>query len=178
VEPYLADCAFALEAWRSGYNGKVILRAARHADFDWDMESSDTDFMFASGAIGGDLPQAEARLRMLSAALGKANFPHQLKLDSTPGVLRASIAYAWPPGQHVVAWVIAIPSRAGSPCDTRFAVAESAKPVMGGQHSSEQRSGNRRLQNQSAPLLPQNRLLTRQLEFTGNRDRAVATVLE
>src|ERR1043165_3279040 len=40
IEPHLVHCELGLVPYRSGYNGKVILRAPRDADFEWEMDSS------------------------------------------------------------------------------------------------------------------------------------------
>src|SRR4051812_29378426 len=74
IEPHLVQSGLALEAWQSGYNGKVILRAPLNSDFDWEMDSSDYPLLFASGIIPGDVSAAEARLRTLSSVLPRRVF--------------------------------------------------------------------------------------------------------
>jgi hypothetical protein len=96
IEPHLVHSGLALEAWPSGYNGKVILRAPLNSDFDWEMDSSNYPLLFASGIIPGDVFAAEARLRTLSSVLRMANFPHRILLDHPPGNLHASIEHEWP----------------------------------------------------------------------------------
>ena len=95
IEPHLVHCRLALTPYRSGYNGKVILRAPPDTDFEWEMDSSDHPGMFASGFIVGEAQVAEAQLRTLSAALRMAQFPHRIGLDDPEGNLYASIEHAW-----------------------------------------------------------------------------------
>ena len=97
IEPHLVQCGLALEPWHSGYNGRVILRASRAADFEWAMDSSDDPVMVASGTISGDGDAVEAQLRTFSGALRMAAFPHRILLDAPPGTLRVSIEHEWPP---------------------------------------------------------------------------------
>jgi hypothetical protein len=95
IEPHLVHCGLALEAWQSGYNGKVILRA-RDSELEWEMDSSDSALMFASRFIPSDARTADAQLRTLSTALRMAHFPHRILLDDPPGNLQVSIEHAWP----------------------------------------------------------------------------------
>lgn len=97
IGPHLVHCELGLTPWRSGYNGKVILRAPLDSDFEWEMDSSDDAKMFASGFIPGDARAAEVKLRTLSTSLRLAGFPHRILLDEPSGNLSASIEHAWPP---------------------------------------------------------------------------------
>jgi hypothetical protein len=97
IEPHLVHCGLGLDAWQSGYNGKVILRAQLDSDVEWAMDSSDEPTMFASGVIPGDTGAAEVKLRTLSTCLRLAGFPHRILLDDPSGYLCASIEHAWPP---------------------------------------------------------------------------------
>jgi hypothetical protein len=99
IEPHLARCGLALEAWKSGYNDKVILRALPDSELAWEMDSSDSALMFASGCISNDLRTADAQLRKLSTALRMARFPHRILLDDAAGNLHVSIEHAWPPSE-------------------------------------------------------------------------------
>jgi hypothetical protein len=97
IEPHLGQCALALSPWQSGYNGKVILRALREADFVWEMDSSDDAVLFASGSIAGEPRAGEARLRTLSTSLRMAGFRHRILLDDPAGNPYASIEHEWSP---------------------------------------------------------------------------------
>lgn len=95
IEPHLSHCDLALSPWQSGYNGKIILRSPVDADFEWEMDSSDDEIMFASGSLTGEARAAEARLRTLSTALRMAGFRHRILLDDPLGNLHATIDHAW-----------------------------------------------------------------------------------
>ena len=80
IEAALPGCGLPLYAWKSGYNGKVILRASSDDAFDWNMDSSDDDYMDASGSFFVPVEEAERMLKSLSKSLADAGFPHQITL--------------------------------------------------------------------------------------------------
>jgi hypothetical protein len=101
IEPHLAHCVLGLKPYRSGHNGKVVLRSDIGADYEWNMDSSDTALMFASGAIPGDAMAAATKLQSLSLALCKTNFAHKILLDDPHGELHTTIEYRWPPNESI-----------------------------------------------------------------------------
>lgn len=96
IEPALAEAGLPLYAYRSGYNGKVILRSSRDDELEWEMDSSDTDLMRADGDVYGTEHDAETLLRSLSGCLAKSGFPHSILLDDPDGNLYARIEHMWP----------------------------------------------------------------------------------
>jgi len=99
IEPYLVGCLLPLHAWRSNYNGQVILRLNSDADekFEWNMDPSNEQTMFASGYITDTPQRAEQLLESLSACLATARFPHQILLDDHEEGLYRTIEFEWPP---------------------------------------------------------------------------------
>ena len=93
IETTIGDCELPLYAWKSGYNGKIILRASQDDDLEWGMDSSDEDSMFASGYILASVELAESRLRSLSRCLVAAGFRHSILLDGPDGNLYAQIEH-------------------------------------------------------------------------------------
>jgi hypothetical protein len=89
--------ALPLYSQKSGYNGKVILRASQDDRLEWNMDSSDDNFLFASGDVFDSAEVAEGKLRWLSSCLAAAGFSHSILLDDPDGNLRAKIEHAWPP---------------------------------------------------------------------------------
>jgi hypothetical protein len=81
VEPYLGNCLLPLRGRVSGYNGQVILYATSTDGFDWDMDPSNTEKMFGSGAIDASPEQAWIMVSSLSRCLTDAGYPHQILLD-------------------------------------------------------------------------------------------------
>lgn len=98
IEATLSDCELPLYPWKSGYNGKIILRASQNNALEWNMDSSDDDAMFVSGDIFEPFEVAERKLRSLSRCLAAAGFSHSILLDQPDGNLHAKIENAWPPG--------------------------------------------------------------------------------
>ncbi len=97
MEEHLAATALPLVLWRSGYNGKHILRSAPGSarDFDLDMDSNDDDCMFASGAVRGGLDDAARLLESLSTCLRAASVPHEILLDDPKGALAKRWGWRW-----------------------------------------------------------------------------------
>ena len=98
IEKKLAGCELPLYAWKSGHNGKIILRASDGGTLDWNMDSSDEDAMFISGDIAEPVEIAERKLRTLSRCLSAAGFAHRILLDDAEGTLHSRIEHAWPEG--------------------------------------------------------------------------------
>lgn len=88
-------CDLPLCAWTSGYNGKVILHASEVDWLEWEMDSSDSDKMFASGLIAGSVEEAESKLRSLSECLVRAKVPHCILLDDVEGNLHTRLEHRW-----------------------------------------------------------------------------------
>lgn len=99
IDRTIGSCAIPLDPWRSGCNGKVILRVPRNSEVAWAMDPSDDDIMVASGSIAGTAVDAETKLRSLSECLTQAGFPHAIDVDGPEGHLHTSMEHAWPPGR-------------------------------------------------------------------------------
>jgi hypothetical protein len=96
IRKHLADCSINLETWTSGYNGKVILRSQFEEErLEWNMDSSDTDVLMASGVVFLPVDEAWALLKSLSDVLTRAGFPHELLLDDEEEKLAHSLNYRW-----------------------------------------------------------------------------------
>ena len=74
-----------LYIWKSGYNGKVILRSKPNGMIDLDMDSSDTDRMFGSGTIQASFEKAKSIIDRLSSIFTKHSLPHEIGVDSEAG---------------------------------------------------------------------------------------------
>ena len=99
ISAHLHLCRIPLVEWRSGFNGKHILREGADLgdDIEFDMDSSTTDTMFASGSIcGAAMADAEELLASLSTCLQAASVPHEILLDDTDGNLARRWAWRWP----------------------------------------------------------------------------------
>jgi hypothetical protein len=95
TEDHLNRCELKLEPWKSGYNGKVILRNQSEERVEWEMDSSDTDTMVAHGCIFLTVNKASQLLQSLSKALAAAHFPHEIRIDDEDGNNRFSCSYMW-----------------------------------------------------------------------------------
>ena len=96
IEKYLDECDLPIVNYLSGYNRKVILReSGADDDFYWDMDSSDTDIMVASGVFKMDRKLAWAKLESLSRVLKKAGFPFRIGLDGEDGNKAHESKYRW-----------------------------------------------------------------------------------
>ena len=97
IERNLNICILPLETWKSGYNGKVILRTkfGEDKDIEWAMDSSDTDILVASGSIFKPVNEAWNELETLSASLTKSGYPHSIGIDDEAGNKKYSINHLW-----------------------------------------------------------------------------------
>lgn len=104
VDAYLGECLLPLEAWRSGFSGKVVLRrAANECNWlDFAMDGSLTHEMNASGEIRLPTVMAIQLLDSLSLALQRAGFPHWIGLDCAKTQRTMSIQFQYP-------WVAQVP---------------------------------------------------------------------
>ena len=68
--------------WKSGYNGKNILRSDPEGIISLDMDSSDTDLMFGSGRINSDYKQAKQIIMKISAILKRHGYKHKISVDN------------------------------------------------------------------------------------------------
>ena len=92
IEAYLPHCLMALTAYQSQFDGKVILKASRDANFDFSMQSHH-DELFASGEFYQDLTDAIAQLQSLHQILVNLKLPHQILLDDELGFLYKRFYY-------------------------------------------------------------------------------------
>jgi len=91
VAPHLPSCSMNLYEWSSGYNGKTILRSQRDEErFEWDMDSSDTDVMHASGTFFIPVNEAWMHLSTLVNVFKKAGLPYEVGIDDEYGELAYS----------------------------------------------------------------------------------------
>jgi hypothetical protein len=97
IEPYLSSFRLGLKPYRSAFNGQVILRMSRDdGRFEFEMDSSTTDTLRASGDL--DFPESEAweHIESLSKLLKLAGFPHRIGMDTADGELYRRISYEMP----------------------------------------------------------------------------------
>jgi hypothetical protein len=96
IQDHLSQCELNLEAWESGYSGKVILRSRWDEErFEWDMDSSDTDIMVAHGRMFLTADRAWQLLQSLSNVLSAAHFPHEIAMDDEQGNKTYSCSHMW-----------------------------------------------------------------------------------
>lgn len=96
IEPYLSHCLMALSAYSSQYHGKTILKAQKDAEYEWSMDASATDTLFAAGEFYHGAADAIKKLQSLSDILAKMNFPHHILIDDESGFLIKTLNYQWP----------------------------------------------------------------------------------
>jgi len=88
IERHLHLCKMDLVAYRSGFNGQVILRPRAGEDrFEFHMDPSTTETLHASGDVYLSEAAAWELLNSLSGAFGAAGFAHILCMDDTRGEL-------------------------------------------------------------------------------------------
>jgi hypothetical protein len=88
IERHLHLCKMDLAAYRSGFNGQVILRPRPGEErFEFHMDPSTMETLHASGDIYLSEAAAWELLDSLSSALGAAGFSHILGVDDTRGEL-------------------------------------------------------------------------------------------
>lgn len=92
IEPVLPTCSLPLMAWKSGFNGKVILRLSDVAtdEIEFAMDSSTDDTLYASGYVCWTAEKAFSEFLSLSRALESAGFPHVIGIDSGNTLLTIS----------------------------------------------------------------------------------------
>ncbi len=95
ISTHLDCCKLRLDDWKSGYNGKVILRCVQNDELDWNMDSSDNDYLVANGSIFGNVERAKLLLEDLEIAFIKAGYPYQIHLDDEVGNLKYKSSYHW-----------------------------------------------------------------------------------
>lgn len=83
-----------LYMYKSGYNGKTILRNSEGV-IDLDMDSSDTACMFASGTIDLAFDQAKSVVSKLSDIFKKNKLPHLILLDNETSEETHIFSYEW-----------------------------------------------------------------------------------
>ena len=84
LEKDFAESELDLYVWKSGYNGKHILRSS-DGIVDLDMDPSDTDILNGSGAIKADFDQAKKVITEISRILQLQGFHHKIAVDSESG---------------------------------------------------------------------------------------------
>lgn len=95
IEKVLKDYELPLEAWKSGYNGKMVLRSTDGSVMDWNMDAVDSSEMFVQGTIFGDAKFAENQLGSLSKCLIRTGFPHRIECDTPDGDNLVIISHEW-----------------------------------------------------------------------------------
>ena len=95
IEESISNCKLGLEPWKSGYNGKVILRSVKDSDFEWSMDSSDGQYLFASGEFYDGLAEAVESLESLSNVLRVSKFPHIIIIDDETNYAAKEIKHDW-----------------------------------------------------------------------------------
>ena len=86
---------FNLYTWKSGYNGKVILRSKPDGVIDLEMDSSDSDIMFGSGYIEESFVKAKNVIKQLSEIFSSHGFPHEIGVDNETGDETYNISSNW-----------------------------------------------------------------------------------
>lgn len=99
ISSHLDECRLKLNAWVSGYNGKTILRSSHNKELEWNMDSSDDDYLIATGSIYGNIERARLLLGDLEIALTGGDYPHEVCLDDEKGMLKDKSSFMWA-GQH------------------------------------------------------------------------------
>lgn len=95
IEPYLPSCRIPFQAYKSNYNGHLVLRVPNSAQVDWNMDASNSNVQTATGRIAGDEERAKTLLGSLSEMLGVAGFPHRILLDDQQGNLHLEFKRDW-----------------------------------------------------------------------------------
>ena len=95
IEKYLSRCKLNLEAWPSNYNSKIILRAGAGSNYEWAMDSSDTDTIYCSGELYDGQEFAEEAMESLSRIFQDMSLPHIILLDDSDGILCKEIRHDW-----------------------------------------------------------------------------------
>jgi hypothetical protein len=91
IESHLSACRLPLEAWISGFNGKIVLRLAEDNDMiEFDMPTSIHDTIHASGYLSYSFEQSFSLLLSLSHVLTSARFPHWIGMDVGESVFTVS----------------------------------------------------------------------------------------
>lgn len=85
IENAVNEADIGLHIWRSGANQKNILRSHLDCDFEFDMDTSDNDVLFASGDFECNVEEAKHILLKLSNILKAANYPHRVGMDNEAG---------------------------------------------------------------------------------------------
>ena len=99
ISSHLDECRLKLSASESGYNGKVILKNAHSEELEWNMDSSDDEYLVATGSIYGDIERAKLLLGDFGIALTAGGYPHEICLDDENGNLKEKSSFMWV-GQH------------------------------------------------------------------------------
>ncbi|WMS86587.1 hypothetical protein [Pleionea litopenaei] len=96
IEAHLSKCRLSLNAYTSGHNGKVVLRAKDDSDFEWSMDSSDGEIVFGSGEIFKGVDFTIKALESLSLILRTKKLPHVIWVDDENGCLIKEFNYGMP----------------------------------------------------------------------------------
>ena len=96
IESYLPKCLMVLQAYKCQYNDKTILKSKINTDYEWSMDSSDTDKLFAAGEFYNGASDSINKLQSLSEILVSMNAPHQILIDNESSFLMKKISYNWP----------------------------------------------------------------------------------
>ena len=92
---HLNACRLKLATYKSGYNGKIILRSIHDDEVEWAMDSSDDPKLFVSGYIYDDVERADLLLGDLSIALVAAGYPHEITIDDEKNETTRKSSFMW-----------------------------------------------------------------------------------
>lgn len=84
-----------LHTWKSGYNGKFIIRSKKPGIIELDMDSSDTEIMFGSGIISSEYDKAKKIIEKLSEIFKTHGYPHEIGVDNEIGSDTYNLSYKW-----------------------------------------------------------------------------------
>jgi hypothetical protein len=93
IQAHLSKCKLSLEAYTSGYNEKVILRARDDSDFEWSMGAADDEIIFGSGEVFKNAEFAIEALESLSRILRIMKLPHIIWIDDKNSSLIKEFKY-------------------------------------------------------------------------------------
>ena len=96
IEKYIHSCKMNLKIHKSGFNGKIILQSVLDEDrFDWEMDSSETNIMIASGDFFIELAEAKELLDSFSYILSIGGFRHRWGIDDETGNVKYEGQFKW-----------------------------------------------------------------------------------
>ncbi|MBF2052832.1 MAG: hypothetical protein IGS03_05120 [Candidatus Sericytochromatia bacterium] len=94
IDEQLLQNGLPLTAYRSDFNGQVILRRLPEGPIELDMDPSTTETLFGSGYMDADSATAEAYLNTLHQIFQQMALPHRMGLDLSDGT--RWLIWRWP----------------------------------------------------------------------------------